>query len=181
MIPSNGDSALEREATTAIDHATMNTPQKQLPITRFMQQRQLDIVVVSSDNEAGNNAGFPRTAPATPMNGRRRRIIESDDEGLDLTTAPAPNGSATPAREATASAAPINSDNEDTDGNFAVILREPDVGQLPPSARHKTPPRQVEHRRPTRSQNKRRRPAVRASVPVAESVVYCRRHTLLTA
>jgi hypothetical protein len=159
----------------------MNTPQKQQPITRFMQQRQLDIIVVSSDNEAGNNAGFPRTAPVTPMNGRRRRVIESDDEGLDLTAAPAPNGSATPARGATASAAPIDSDNEDTDGNFAVILREPDVGQLPPSARHKTPPRQVEHRRPTRSQNKRRRSAVHVSEPVAESVVYCRRHTLLTA
>jgi hypothetical protein len=128
-----------------------------------MQNKKPDIVDVSSDHEAGNYAGLARSLPTAPMNSRRRRVIDSDDDGHDCTTAPASNGtSGTPARVAQAPTRRIDDDHEDTDGNFAVILREPDIGQLPPRTRHTTHPRQNELRRPSRSQIKRRRHEVYA-------------------
>ena len=123
----------------SIKAAPMNSPQKQQPITRFMQHKQPQVIVVSSDHEDGNNASHARSSITSPMNGRRRRIIDSDDDGLDLTMAPAPTRSQIASHNAQAPPGRIDSDHEDTDGNFAVILREPDVGQLPPSTRHKTP------------------------------------------
>jgi hypothetical protein len=150
---------IERVQQQRLNEASsMNCPKKQQPITRFMQNKKPDIVVVSSDHEAGNNAGPARSSPTAPMNGRRRRVIDSDDDGLDFTTAPASNATpGTPARVAQAPTRRIDDDHEDTDGNFAVILREPDIGQLPPRARHTTHPRQNELRRPSRSHIKRRR------------------------
>lgn len=162
----------------SIKAAPMNSPQKQQPITRFMQHKQPQVIVVSSDHEDGNNASHARSSITSPMNGRRRRIIDSDDDGLDLTMAPAPTRSQIASHNAQAPPGRIDSDHEDTDGNFAVILREPDVGQLPPSTRHKTPPRQVEMRRPTRSQSKKRGRAVQpVHVRAAQSVVYRIGHT----
>lgn len=150
---------IERVQQQRLNQASsMNGPKKQQPITRFMQNTKPDIVVVSSDHEASINASLARTSTTAPMNGRRRRVIDSDDDGLDLSTEPLSNGTlGTPSREAQAPTRRIDNDHEDTDSNFAVILREPDIGQLPPRARHTTHPRHHELRRPSRSQIKQRR------------------------